>query len=38
MATNWLDYAAPAVTLIVWGGLFIAIFKLDRRVKRLERE
>ena len=38
MATDWLSYAVMAVTLVVWGGLFVVIFRLDRRVKKLERK
>lgn len=30
------NYAVMAVTLIIWIGLFIYLFKLDRRAKRLE--
>lgn len=38
MATEWLNYAVMGVTLVVWGGLFVVIFRLDRRVRKLERE
>ena len=38
MTSDWPNYAVMAVTLIVWWGLFAAIFRLDRRVKRLERK
>ncbi len=37
MINDWLNYAVLAVTLIIWAGLFIVVFKLDRRVKKLER-
>jgi CcmD family protein len=38
MATDWLNLTVMAVTLIVWGGLFIVILRLDKRVKKLERK
>jgi CcmD family protein len=36
--TSWLNYAVMGATLTVWCGLFVAIYRLDRRVKRLERK
>ena len=30
------NYVVLAVTLVIWVGLFLYIFALDRRVKRLE--
>ena len=38
MTTEWLNYVVMAVTLVVWGGLFVVIFRLDKRVRKLERE
>ncbi|MCP4685218.1 MAG: CcmD family protein [bacterium] len=31
------NYVAMAVTLVVWGGLFFFLMRLDRRVKDLEK-
>jgi CcmD family protein len=30
------NYVALGVTLVVWIGLFIFLYRLDRRVKKLE--
>ncbi len=30
------NYIALAVTLLIWFGLFFFLFRLDRRVKKLE--
>ncbi len=30
------NYVALAVTLVVWIGLFVFLYRLDRRVKKLE--
>ncbi len=32
------NYIALAVTLAVWIGLFLFLFRLDKRVKQLERK
>ncbi len=29
-------YVALAVTLVIWIGLFVFLYRLDRRVKKLE--
>jgi len=36
MSSSGLNYAVMAVTLIGWIGIFVAVFVLDRRVKKLE--
>jgi CcmD family protein len=30
------NYVALAVTLVVWIGLFVFLYRLDRRVRKLE--
>jgi len=30
------NYVALGVTLVVWIGLFVFLYRLDRRVKKLE--
>lgn len=30
------NYVALAVTLLVWVGLFIFVYRLDKRIKKLE--
>ncbi len=30
------NYVVMAVTLVIWFGLFIFLFQLDRKVKKLE--
>jgi len=32
------NYVALGVTLAVWIGLFLYLFRLDKRVKQLERK
>ncbi len=32
------NYAAMAVTLVVWFGLFFYLMRLDNKVKRLEEK
>ncbi len=36
MSIDWQDIAVMAVTLAIWTGVFVIVFKLDRRVRRLE--
>jgi len=31
------NYVALAVTLVVWIGLFVFLWRLDRKVKQLEK-
>ena len=36
MTTNWFNYVSMAVTLVIWIGIFVMIFRLDRKVRKLE--
>jgi CcmD family protein len=36
MSTDSLDMAVMAVTLVGWIGLFLFIFRIDRRIRKLE--
>ncbi|MFQ5498952.1 MAG: CcmD family protein [Candidatus Zixiibacteriota bacterium] len=32
------NYVAMVVTLVVWAGLFIAMIRVDKRIKKLEEK
>ena len=38
MSTDWQNIAVMAVTLASWIGVFVIVFRLDRRVRRLEED
>ncbi len=38
MSTDWQNIAVMAVTLAIWIGVFVIVFRLDRRVRRLEED